>query len=179
MAAPHVAGAMAVLMQRYPDMTAPQVREVMFTTANHKNSDGSNFDSWTVGENEVDPLFGWGVPDLDKGMYGPGQLLKNFEYQIREGNLDVWSNNIVQDALEQRKAEDKKWKEEIKYCLDDSGKVVASKIKLDDAILYQGDIPGLEKDKITEDEARKWIADYYEKRLKAVNERENLDGSLT
>ena len=79
MAAPHVAGAMAVLMQRYPDMTAPQVREVMFTTANHKNSDGSNFDSWSVGENEVDPLFGWGVPDLDKGMYGPGQLLKNFE----------------------------------------------------------------------------------------------------
>ena len=32
MAAPHVTGAMGVLMSRYPSMNAIQVRDVMFTT---------------------------------------------------------------------------------------------------------------------------------------------------
>ncbi len=35
MAAPHVTGAMGVLMSRYPSANAIQVRDVMFTTANH------------------------------------------------------------------------------------------------------------------------------------------------
>lgn len=96
MAAPHVAGAMGVLMERYSDMTAPQVRQVMFTTANHKNFDGSNYNHWSVGEGQVDPLFGWGVPDLAKGMFGPGQFVDNFSYQLGAGKLDVWSNDISQ-----------------------------------------------------------------------------------
>ena len=37
-----VSGAFAVLASRYTDMTAVQVREVLLTTANHKNSDGTN-----------------------------------------------------------------------------------------------------------------------------------------
>ena len=45
---------------------------------------------------------GWGVPDLNKGMYGPGQLLSNFEYNMKGGSLDVWSNNISAVALAQR-----------------------------------------------------------------------------
>ena len=180
MAAPHVAGAMGVLMERYSDMTAPQVRQVMFTTANHKNFDGSNYNHWSVGEGQVDPLFGWGVPDLAKGMFGPGQFVDNFSYQLGAGKLDVWSNDISQVALEQRKSEEKQWLDDVKYCLKADGKTVdASLISLKDAILYRGDIPGLEKDKITEDEARKWLAEYYQKRLDSVLERQNLDGSLT
>lgn len=114
MAAPHVAGAMGVLMSRYDQMNALQVRDVMFTTANHKNADGSNMEGWTdVGtvrkDGEVSDRMGWGVPDLDKGMYGPGQFLGKFEYNMAKDSLDVWSNDISNVALDQRKAEDDAW----------------------------------------------------------------------
>lgn len=61
MAAPHVTGAMGVLMSRYQSMTAPQVREVMFTTANHKNPDGTDMVGW---ENVEVDASGAVVPDL-------------------------------------------------------------------------------------------------------------------
>lgn len=116
MAAPHVAGAMGVLMSRYDQMNALQVRDVMFTTANHKNADGTNMEGWTDvdgtvrGDGEVSDRMGWGVPDLDKGMYGPGQFLGTFEYNMASADsLDVWSNDISNKALDQRKEEDDKW----------------------------------------------------------------------
>ncbi|MFR4435414.1 MAG: autotransporter domain-containing protein [Sutterella wadsworthensis] len=116
MAAPHVAGAMGVLMSRYDQMNALQVRDVMFTTANHKNADGTNMEGWTDvdgtirEDGEVSDRMGWGVPDLDKGMYGPGQFLGTFEYNMATADsLDVWSNDISNKALDQRKAEDEKW----------------------------------------------------------------------
>ncbi len=116
MAAPHVAGAMGVLMSRYDQMNALQVRDVMFTTANHKNADGTNMEGWTDvngtvrGDGEVSDRMGWGVPDLDKGMYGPGQFLGKFEYNMaKAGSLDVWSNDISNVALDQRSKEDAAW----------------------------------------------------------------------
>lgn len=116
MAAPHVAGAMGVLMSRYDQMNALQVRDVMFTTANHKNANGSNMEEWTDTDGtvrkdgEVSDRMGWGVPDLDKGMYGPGQFLGKFDYNMAaEGSLDVWTNDITNVALDQRRAEDEKW----------------------------------------------------------------------
>ena len=115
MAAPHVAGAMGVLMSRYDQMNALQVRDVMFTTANHKNAEGSNMEGWTDvngtvrKDGEVSDRMGWGVPDLDKGMYGPGQFLGKFEYNMAKDSLDVWSNDISNVALDQRKAEDDAW----------------------------------------------------------------------
>lgn len=116
MAAPHVAGAMGVLMSRYDQMNALQVRDVMFTTANHKNANGSNMEGWTDTDGtvrkdgEVSDRMGWGVPDLDKGMYGPGQFLGKFDYNMAaEGSLDVWTNAITNVALDQRRAEDEKW----------------------------------------------------------------------
>ena len=116
MAAPHVAGAMGVLMSRYDQMNALQVRDVMFTTANHKNANGSNMEGWTDTDGtvrkdgEVSDRMGWGVPDLDKGMYGPGQFLGKFDYNMAaEGSLDVWTPDITNVALDQRRAEDEKW----------------------------------------------------------------------
>ena len=116
MTAPHVAGAMGVLMSRYDQMNALQVRDVMFTTANHKNANGSNMEGWTDTDGtvrkdgEVSDRMGWGVPDLDKGMYGPGQFLGKFDYNMAaEGSLDVWTNDITNVALDQRRAEDEKW----------------------------------------------------------------------
>ena len=57
-------------MDRYDQMDVLQVRDVMLTTASHTNPDGSKFEGWTAGEGQVDVRYGWGMPDLDKGMYG-------------------------------------------------------------------------------------------------------------
>ena len=42
-------------------------------------------------------------------MYGLGQFLGHFDYNLKKGHTDVWSNNITQVALEQREREDIAW----------------------------------------------------------------------
>ncbi len=125
MAAPFISGAFGVLASRYGDMDAKQVREVLLTTANHKNADGTNMIGWdnvdgtTPKEGEVSDRMGWGVPDLEKGMYGLGQLLGHFDYNLKDVHLDVWSNNISQVALDQRHGDDVAW---LKGALSETGK---------------------------------------------------------
>lgn len=73
-----------------------------------ENGLDSEFHTIQVGV--VSDRMGWGVPDLDKGMYGPGQFLGKFDYNMAaEGSLDVWTNDITNVALDQRRAEDEKW----------------------------------------------------------------------
>lgn len=173
MAAPHVAGAMGVLMSRYDQMNALQVRDVMFTTANHKNADGTNMEGWTDvdgtirEDGEVSDRMGWGVPDLDKGMYGPGQFLGTFEYNMATaGSLDVWSNDISNKALDQRKEEDDKWMtatnggKELAY-----GDIITGK----DFVVKDGD------DNVTEEERTSHVVGETEKQvlLAAYAERAN------
>lgn len=62
MAAPHVTGAMGVLMSRYQSMNALQVRDVMFTTANRYNPDGSLYKDWKSADGVPDERYGWGTP---------------------------------------------------------------------------------------------------------------------
>lgn len=167
MAAPHVTGALAVLMQRYDQMDATQVRDVMLTTASHRNPDGSIFDGWTAKEGQVDERYGWGMPDLEKGMYGPGQLLGKFEYEMAAGSFDVWSNDIGAEALKQRKAEEEAW---VKSVTTDGGTVDASLVggyELGDSV----EVVGLEDDSITEEEAKQWRTAYLQKRVNAINAR--------
>ncbi|EIZ83429.1 beta strand repeat-containing protein [Methylobacterium sp. GXF4] len=59
MAAPHVAGAAAVLAQAFPFLTAPQIAQTMFTTAT------------PIGPAEI---YGWGLLNLGKAIDGPGQF---------------------------------------------------------------------------------------------------------
>lgn len=168
MAAPHVAGAMGVLMSRYENMSAPQVRDVMFTTAHHQNLDGSNFKDWTAAEGTPDELYGWGVPDLDKGMYGPGQFLTHFNYSMHAGTLDVWSNDISQVALDARKAEDKAWMEKTA----NGTKLDADDFKLE----TPHGIPNIENSVISKEEAEQYRAQYYKDRAEAIQAK--LDGGL-
>ncbi|WP_228533374.1 autotransporter serine protease [Pseudomonas sp. UFMG81] len=63
MAAPHAAGAAAVLMERFPYMTGAQVASVLRTTATDMGAPG------------VDALYGWGMINLDKGIRGPAMLV--------------------------------------------------------------------------------------------------------
>lgn len=62
MAAPHVAGSVAVLMERFPYMTGAQVAQVLKTTATD------------MGDPGIDELYGWGMIDLGKAIDGPGMF---------------------------------------------------------------------------------------------------------
>ncbi|MHC8372032.1 autotransporter domain-containing protein [Pseudomonas sp. MDT1-85] len=63
MAAPHVAGAVAVLMERFPYMTGAQVASVLRTTATDLGAPG------------IDSLYGWGMINLRKGIDGPAMFV--------------------------------------------------------------------------------------------------------
>ncbi len=65
MAAPHVSGAAAVLMQAFPFLTAPQVAQTMFTTATHLGDGPADAPNAT---------YGWGLLNLGKAIDGPGQF---------------------------------------------------------------------------------------------------------
>lgn len=180
MAAPHVAGAMGVLMSRYDQMNALQVRDVMFTTANHKNADGSNMEGWTDvngtvrKDGEVSDRMGWGVPDLDKGMYGPGQFLGKFEYNMAKDSLDVWSNDISNVALDQRKAEDDAWMTATKNGTELAyGDIITGK----DFVVKDGDGEVTESDRIShivgEDEKATLLAAYAERAQAIQDKRAN------
>jgi autotransporter-associated beta strand protein len=120
-ATPVATAVMGVLLSRYPNMDAMQVRDVMLTTANNKMSDGVRFlgtgqtsptgesTAWTAPDGLPDERWGWGIPDLAKGMYGPGQLLRPMTYNMDEALLDVWSNDISQRAIKEREKEDLEW----------------------------------------------------------------------
>ena len=120
-ATPVATAVMGVLLSRYPNMDARQVRELMFTTANNKMSDGVRFlgtgqtspsgasIAWTAPDGLPDERWGWGIPNLAKGMYGPGQFLSPMTYDMDKAPLDVWSNDISQIAIKQREREDLQW----------------------------------------------------------------------
>ena len=113
-ATPVATAVMGVLLSRYPDMDAMQVRELMLTTANNKMSDSVRFlgtgqtspsrasIAWTAPDGLPDERWGWGIPDLAKGMHGPGQFLSPMTYNMNKTALDVWSNDISQIAIKER-----------------------------------------------------------------------------
>ena len=168
MSAPHVAGAMGVLMSRYQDMSAIQVRDVMFTTANHYNEDKTVMEGWadkngTIRKDgEVSDRMGWGVPDLDKGMYGPGQFLGKFDYDMSNTKLDVWSNNISNVALDQRRAEDEQWLKDYDKNLNADDYVLGEDWNVLNGTLDTGDHV------VSKEDAKKWRAEYFAKRKAAI-----------
>ena len=92
MAAPHVTGALGLLMERFPYLDNTQVRDVMLTTATD------------LGEAGVDEIYGWGLVNLGKAIEGPGMLRVDTEVvmnvaaggeKVWEGPAwDDWSNDI-------------------------------------------------------------------------------------
>ncbi|MHC1550747.1 autotransporter domain-containing protein [Phyllobacterium sp. K27] len=98
MAGPFATGAFMVLKQRFPYLSNGDINEILKTT------------STDLGEAGVDDVFGWGLINLDKAMKGPGQFLSRVEANLPESysgaNEEVWSNDISQDALNQRFLED-------------------------------------------------------------------------
>ncbi|WP_155761178.1 S8 family peptidase, partial [Stenotrophomonas maltophilia] len=62
MAAPHITGALGLLMERFPYLDNAQVRDVLLTTARDLGAAG------------IDPIYGWGMVDLKKAIEGYGSL---------------------------------------------------------------------------------------------------------
>lgn len=200
MAAPFVSGAFAVLASRYTDMTAVQVREVLLTTANHKNSDGTNMTGWdnvngtTPKEGEVSDRMGWGVPDFEKGMYGPAQFFNgNFNYTLN--SKDIWTNDISQVALDQRHADDIAWLKSVTKGGSIDGEIIVSNDPKDykltntsngsanlDGKEHNYDLAGIANKNVTLEEAKAWRLEYYQRRAEAIRAKianGDYNGSLT
>lgn len=97
MAAPHVTGFMGLLAERYPYLDNEGLRTILFTTATH------------LGGGPVDvpnAKFGYGIPDMQKGMNGPKQFLGVFAANPGAGVSDTWTNNISEATLAYRKSDD-------------------------------------------------------------------------
>ncbi|HEY0503038.1 MAG TPA: autotransporter domain-containing protein, partial [Lysobacter sp.] len=80
MAAPHVTGALALLMERYPYLDNAQIRDVLLTTATD------------LGDAGVDDIYGWGLMDLRKAIEGYGQIRVDTDVVMnqRAGGAKVW-----------------------------------------------------------------------------------------
>lgn len=98
MSAPHVTGALGVLMERYPYLGNEEVRTILLTTASHRGDGPADVPN---------QRFGWGVVDLRKAMDGPGQLLGRFVARLPAGTSDTWRNDISEAALVARKGEER------------------------------------------------------------------------
>ncbi|MGL4668894.1 MAG: S8 family serine peptidase [Saezia sp.] len=178
MSAPHVAGAMGVLLSRYQDMSGIQVRDVMFTTAHNKNPDGTVIANWTATPGVPDERFGWGIPDLEKGMYGPGQYLGRFEYNMATTPLDVWSNNISQVALDARRIEDAQWLADYQLWQGDGLQHgdVGGPFELGANFVVNDGNSDTTDHVITQANADQWRSEYYAARAAAIQAK--VDGGL-
>lgn len=87
MATPHVTGSLALLMERFPYLDNPQIRDVLLTTALDLGAPG------------VDDVYGWGLIDLKKAIDGPGQLRvdTNVIMDRRAGGGKVWQGDAWDD----------------------------------------------------------------------------------
>ena len=150
-AAPHIAGAMAVLLQRFGTyMDVTQVRDVMFTTARqHQLNDPTKLlpgiSQEEAGAPEDD--YGWGIVDLGKAIYGPGQFFGTFDVTMN-GIADQWDNDITDQAIQLRGKEDALEKAEL------------------ETRIAQLKAPTKQTDEV------RWELGYKQKRLAAIAERE-------
>ncbi len=92
MAAPHVAGALGLIAERFGYLSNHQVRDVLLTTAGDAGA-------------PVDIETGWGLISLKAAMEGPRAFLRDFDVTVPEGIDDTWSNDIT-NALVRTERED-------------------------------------------------------------------------
>jgi subtilase-type serine protease len=83
LAAPHVAGAAALVWQMFPYMTADQVRQVLLGTATDLGAPG------------VDDRYGYGLLNVGKAVRGPGAFDWGDLHVIIDEGTSVWENDIT------------------------------------------------------------------------------------
>ncbi|QHF43665.1 hypothetical protein PspS35_07545 [Pseudomonas sp. S35] len=86
-AAPHVTGGLVLLMERFPYLDNPKIRDVLLTTATD------------LGEPGVDDVYGWGLMNLKKAIDGPGQLRVDTSVNMDRpaGGAVVWQGGAWDD----------------------------------------------------------------------------------
>ena len=89
-AAPHAAGALALVMERFDYLTPTQARDVLLTTATDTPG-GKDF------RKTPDDKIGWGHINLKEAMRGPRQILGTLDVTMTDRH-DVWTHDIVEDA---------------------------------------------------------------------------------
>ena len=87
MAAPHITGALGLLMERFPYLDNAQVRDVLLTTARDLGAPG------------VDAIYGWGMVDLKTAIEGYGLLRVDTDVVMNQkaGGLKVWEGDAWDD----------------------------------------------------------------------------------
>jgi subtilase-type serine protease len=88
MAAPHVAGALAVLVEAYPGFTPGRIVEIMFQTAEDLGAPG------------IDEIFGHGLLRLDQALQGPIGLTGDSSelYQANVDDTHLWRFSFASDG---------------------------------------------------------------------------------
>jgi len=87
MATPHVAGAAAVLRAAWPILTAPQVAQILLTTATDLGATG------------VDTTYGHGLLNLYAAVQAQGQNILGYGANIYSGGYDVNSSSISGSSI--------------------------------------------------------------------------------
>ena len=87
MAAPHVMGAVLVLKSQFPELTTPQVHQILFDTAVDRGAPG------------VDPVFGQGALNLGEALTPQGNLVIELGPQVDQSTVPLSSSWIVESAI--------------------------------------------------------------------------------
>ena len=87
MAAPHVMGAVLVLKSQFPELTTPQVHQILFDTA------------VDLGDPGVDREFGHGALNLNEALTPQGQLLVELGPQVDQATAPLPSSWIAESAI--------------------------------------------------------------------------------
>ena len=87
MAAPHVMGAVLVLKSQFPELTTPQVHQILFDTAVDLGAPG------------VDRTYGHGALNLGEAMTPQGQLVIELGPQVDQSTAPLSSSWIAESAI--------------------------------------------------------------------------------
>ena len=87
MAAPHVMGAVLVLKSQFPELTTPQVHQILFDTA------------VDLGDPGVDPVFGQGALNLGEALTPQGQLVIELGPQVDQTTAPLSDSWIAENAI--------------------------------------------------------------------------------
>ena len=87
MAGPHVTGAVLVLKSQFPELTTPQVHQILFDTAVDLGAPG------------VDPIFGHGALNLNEALTPQGQLVVELGPQVDQTTAPLSGSWIAESAI--------------------------------------------------------------------------------
>ena len=87
LAAPHVTGAILVLKSQFPEMTTPEIHQILFDTA------------VDLGDPGVDSVYGHGALNLDNAMTPQGAMTAELGESVNEATIPLSASWIKESAI--------------------------------------------------------------------------------